>query len=144
MKRMPWILALLPFLALGCDDGSKTAQVVQAATKGAAEVGQQLAEKASALAGMTPEEAKGKLQELLDTAARELGEIRDSEAARRLAAEVQRILEQLGDLATRLGEKLDLAGLRTSIQELVQRFKDDPRVVSALESLRAKIDTLTR
>jgi len=127
-----------------CGDGSKTADVVQAATKGAAEVGQQLAESVAKLADMAPEEAKTKLRELVDAVGRELKEIKDSETAQRLAAELQRLLDQLVALAKKLGEKLDLAALEQSVGELIERFKNDPRVTSTLKSLKEKLDTLAR
>lgn len=141
-SRLSVALLLVPLAA--CGDGSKTADVVQAATKGAAEVGQQLAEMAAGLAEMAPEEAKSKLRELVDTAARELKEIRDSETAQKIVAELQRLLDQLVALAKKLGEKLDLAALQQSATELMERFENDPRVASALESLKQKLDSLTR
>ena len=145
MKQARWMLLLTAALPLAaCGEGSKTADVVQAATKGAAEVGQQLAEKAAELVKLAPEEAKTKLQGLVETASRELKEIKDSEAAQRLAADVQRVLEKLVELGKKLGQKLDLAGMKATVVELIERFKHDPRVVSALKSLQEKLDALTR
>ena len=139
---LPAALLLLPLAA--CGDGSKTAEVVQAATRGAAEVGQQLAEKAAQLAQMAPEEAKTKLRELVDAAGRELQAIKDSETAQRLVAELQHLLDKLVELAKKLGEKLDLASLQTSAAEMAERFKNDPRVQNAIKGLRDKLDELTR
>src|SRR5262245_13762508 len=123
-------LALALLLLPACGDGSKTADVVQAATRTAAEAGQQLAQKVAELAEMTPAEAKVKLQGLLDVAATELKAIRDSEAAQRFAAELERLLDKLLELARKLGEELDLAALKSSVVDLVERFRSDPRVVS--------------
>lgn len=136
-------LPLALFLLPGCGDGSKTADVVQAATRGVAEAGQQLAEKAAQLADLTPAEAKAKLQGLLDAAAAELREIKDSETAQRIVAEVERAFDTLVELARKLGEKVDLAGLKASVAEMFETFENDPRVVSALESLKAKLEALT-
>jgi hypothetical protein len=134
------LLGTLP----ACGDGSKTADVVQAATRGAAEIGQQLAEKTAQLAQMAPEEAKTKLRELVDATVRGLKEIRDSETAQRIVAELQQLLDQLVALAKKLGEKLDLAALQQSASEMAERFKNDPRVQNALKGLRDKLDELTR
>jgi hypothetical protein len=133
---------LVPLTA--CGDGSKTADVVQAATRGAAELGQQLAEKTAELAHMAPEEAKAKLQGVLDAAGRELKEIKDSETAQKIAAELQLALDKLVELAKKLGQKIDLAGIKQSVVELIERFKNDPRVTSTLHGLQEKLDSLTR
>lgn len=144
MKRCPHLFALALLVPLAaCGEGSKTADVVQAATRGAAELGQQLAEKTAELAKMAPEEAKLKLQGLLDSAGRELREIKDSETAQKIASELQHALDKLVELAGKLGQKLDLAGMKQSVVELIERFKNDPLVVSTLKSLREKLDTLT-
>ena len=145
MKPSSRLAALLFLMSLAaCGEGSKTADVVQAATKGAAELGQQLAEKAARLAEMTPEEAKTKLREFMDAAGRELKEIRDSETAQRVAAELQKLLDQLVALAKKLGEKLDVAALQQSVSDLTERFKNDPRVAKTLESLKQKLDSIGR
>jgi hypothetical protein len=144
MKTLRLSASILASLLLpACGDGARTAEVVQAATRGVAEAGQQLAQKAAELADMTPAEAKLKLQGLLDTAAVELSELRDSETARRVVAEVERALDTLVELARKLGEELDLAALKASVVELVERFKTDPRVTGALESLKGRLDGLT-
>jgi F0F1-type ATP synthase membrane subunit b/b' len=140
-------MKILPVLVLplaGCGDGSRTADVVEAATRGAAEMGQQLAEKAAQLADMTPAEAKAKLQGVLDAAARELKEIKDSETAQIVIAHIEQAFDTLVELAKKLGEKLDLAGMKASVTEMVERFKADPRVQHAVESLKTKVDTLTK
>jgi hypothetical protein len=142
MRPSSRLSAALLFSLAACGDGSKTADVVQAATRGAAEVGQQLAEKAAQLAQMTPEEAKAKLHEFVDAASRELKEIRDSETAQKVAAELQRLLDELAALAKKLGEKLDLAGLHQSVGELIERFKNDPHVANTLKSLKEKLDSI--
>jgi hypothetical protein len=133
----------LPLILAGCGpSGEKTANIVQAATRTAAEAGQQLAEKAAELARVAPEEARAKLGEWMDAAANELKEIRDSETAQRVAVEVERALGKLVELAKTLGEKLDLEGLKATVAELIERFRTDPRVVKTLESLRDKLDAL--
>jgi len=142
-SRLSFLLLLFLIPLAACGDGSKTADVVQAATRGAAEVGQELGQMAARLAEMAPEEAKTKLRELVDAAARELKEIRDSETAQKIAAELQRLLDQLVALARKLGEKLDLAALQQSAAEMAERFKNDPRVVNAIEGLKQKLDSLT-
>ena len=140
--RLSTVVLLLTLAA--CGDGSKTADVVQAAAKGAAEIGQQLAEQAAQLAQMAPEEAKTKLRELVEAAGRELQAIKDSETAQRLVAELQHLLDKLVELAKKLGEKLDLASLQSSAAEMAERFKNDPRVQTAIKGLRDKLDELTR
>jgi hypothetical protein len=135
-------LALLPLAA--CGEGSKTADVVQAATKGAVEVGQKLADKAAELASLAPEEARTRLKEVLDLAARELKAVKDSETAQKIVAEVQRLLDRIVALGIELSRELDLAGLVQSVEDLIERFKSDPRVVNALETLREKLDALGR
>lgn len=143
--RTPLLLSTVLLALAGCgQSGQTTANVVQAAAKGAAEIGQQLAEKAAALAHMTPEEAKAKLQELVDAAATELQEVKDSETAQQIAAEVQKVLVQLEELGMKLSQKLNLASLQQSLEELIERFKNDPRVVSALKSLQEKLNSLSR
>ena len=144
MKTLPPLAPALAslFLLSGCGDGSKTADVVQAATRGAAEAGQQLAEMAAELADLTPAEAKAKLQGFLDVAAAELKAIKDSETAQLLVAEIERLFDKLVELARKLGQELDLAGFKASVAERIETFKNDPRVVSALESLRTKLDGL--
>jgi hypothetical protein len=140
-SRLSAALALLSLAA--CGDGSKTADVVQAATRGAAELGQQLAETTAQLAQMAPEEARTKLRELLDATGRTLREIRDSETAQKVLAELERLLDQLVALARKLGEKIDLASLQQSASEMAERFQNDPRVQTALKGLRDKLDELT-
>ncbi|HEX6885406.1 MAG TPA: hypothetical protein VF530_18670 [Planctomycetota bacterium] len=143
IRLLPALALPLPLLLGACGDGQQTADVVQAATRGVAEAGQQLAQKAAELADMAPAEAKLKLQGLLDTAALQMQELRDSETTRRVVAEVERALDKLVELARKLGEELDLAALKASVVELVDRFKEDPRVTDALESLKGKLDGLT-
>src|SRR5262245_18837974 len=105
--RTRFLLPIVLLALASCGEGSKTADVVQAATKGSAEVGQQLAEKAARLAEMAPEEAKAKLREFVEVASRELKEIKDSETAQKVAAELKALLDQLVALAKKLGEELD-------------------------------------
>jgi len=128
-------------LLTGCGQtGEQTANVVQAATKGAAEVGQQLAAKAAELAHATPEVVKQKAQELLDLAALKLQEVKDSEMAHTAAIEIEKALDQLSELKQTM--KLNLASLQVTVRDLIVRFKNDPRVLKALESLKAKLDSL--
>jgi polyhydroxyalkanoate synthesis regulator phasin len=139
------LLSTVLLALAGCgQSGQTTANVVQAASKGAAEIGKQLAEKAAALAQMTPEEAKAKLQELVDAAATELKEVRDSETAQKIASEVQKVFAQLQELGLKLSQKLNLAGLQQSVEELIERFKNEPHVVSALKSLQEMLNSLSR
>jgi len=91
---------------------------------------------------MAPEEAKAKLGEFMDAASRELKEIRDSETAQKVAAELQKLLDQLVALAKKLGEKLDVAALQQSVTDLTERFNNDPRVAKTLESLKQKLDSI--
>jgi len=145
MRRARWLLPL-PLLLLslpGCDQ-ARTNEVVQAAARKAAEAGEALTAKAEELTGMSREEARAKVQELLDVAADELREVRDSETAQRLVAEVQEVLQTLGVFAQRVAQKLNLAALEETLDELLTRFKNDPRVVETLESLREKLDALGR
>jgi sugar-specific transcriptional regulator TrmB len=136
-------ILFLAWIPAACgESGSKTADVVQAATRSAAEVGRELGEMAARLAEMAPEEAKTRLRELVDAAARELEAVKDSETAQKIAAELQRLLDQLVALAKKLGEKLDLAAIQQSATELAERFKNDPRVQGALRNLREKLDSL--
>ena len=136
-------LPLTLFLLPGCGEGSKTADVVQAATRGVAEAGQQLAKKAAELANMSPDEARTQLQKVTDMAAAELRSIKDSETAQRVIAEVERAFDKLVEVAHKLGEKLDLDGLKASVTDMIENFKNDPRVANALESLKKKIDAFT-
>lgn len=131
---------VLPLAACG-ESGQETSNIVQAATKGAAEVGQQIADKTAELARTTPEQAKAKFQEWVDVAARELEAIKDSETAQKLVAKLQEALDQLASLARKLGQKLDLAGLQTKVDEQITRFKTDPRVTGALETLKQKLES---
>jgi ABC-type Fe3+/spermidine/putrescine transport system ATPase subunit len=133
------------FALTACEPaGSKTADVVQAATRAASEVGQQLAEKAAALAQVTPEEARAKFQEFVDAAAGALAEVRDSETAQRIAAEVERGLAQLGALKASLLPKLELTQLQEKLRALVERFREDPRVVATLKALEERVNQLAR
>ena len=143
-KLVTAFLSSLLFLLTGCgESGKHTADVVQAATKGVSEAGQQLAQQAARLADLTPEVAKAKMQELVDDAAAGLRAVKDSETAQELAADVERVLDQLVELGKKLGAKLDLASVQQSVTELIERFKNDPRVVKALESVKEKLKSLT-
>jgi hypothetical protein len=134
----------IPLTLTACGEaGSKAADVVQAATKGAVEIGQELANAAAELAQLAPEEARAKLQGVLDAAADKLKEVRDSQTAQRIAAELERGLQELIELAKKLGQALNLEQLETALAELVQRFKSDPRVTNALESLKQRLEALT-
>jgi hypothetical protein len=142
------VTRLAPFLVVllgACgESGEKAAGVVQAATKSAAEVGQQLADKAAELAHEAPDVARTKAQELLDLASRELREAKDSETVRSAAVQLEALLQKLGELGRELASKLDLAALRQSLQELIERFRSDPRVVSALEKAKGALDSLAK
>jgi len=145
MKNFRILLALVPALVLpACGEGQSASDVVHAAAQGAAEAGQKLADKASEITGVSAEEAKQKLQEFVDLAARELREVRDSESARRLAEEIQGLLEQLGVFARKMGETLHVGGLMESLEDLIERFQSDPRVTEALKRLHEKIESLSR
>jgi hypothetical protein len=139
-------LCSIPLLLLaGCGRSpEETANVVQAATKGAAEAGQQLAEKAAEIAHAAPDVARKKAQELLDAAARKLQEVKDSEMARQAALEIEEVLAKLSELKQTLLPKLNLASLQASVQELIERFKSDPRVAGALKSLQEKLNSFAR
>jgi uncharacterized protein YicC (UPF0701 family) len=144
MRVTPLALALVPLLA-GCgESGQRAAHVVEAAAKDAVEAGKELADQAAELARLAPEEARTRLQGLIDASARQLAALRDSETARKVVAEIERLLAKLIELKDQLGSKLDLAGLQTSAGELVQRFKQDPRVAAALANLQERLDSLTR
>ncbi len=139
-------LSVLTTLLLGaCGDGGRdTADVVQAATKGLAEAGQQLAEKTAELAHTTPEQARAKLQGLIDAAARSFEEIKDSETAQKVAANVEKALDVIVALGVKLGQELHLAELQTAVERQFERFKNDPHVTSALESVKTKLHELTQ
>lgn len=142
MKLTSFAVAFLPLvLVASCgESGDKAKAVVQAATKAAAEGGQQLAAKAAELARLAPEEAGAKLREFVDLAARELDEIKDSETAKAVAAEVESALAKLAELKTSL--KINLASLQVKVDELIEKFKNDPRVVSALKALQEQMNKL--
>ena len=137
---------LLPILMLaGCgESGEATQNVVQAATHAAAETGQQLAQKAAELAQTAPEAARAKMQEFVDLAVSEFEAAKDSETAKKVAAEVDAALAKLAELRTTLTTKLNLAGLETKVGELIERFKNDPHVVAALKALQERLNQLTR
>jgi len=149
MKILAHALVPLVLLVACGGDGSDNAGVVQAATKGAAELGEQLvdkagvlAQKATEIAELKGEEARVKTQELFDAAAAELAEARDSETVKNAAAELDQALLKLTELVRALGAKLDLAKLRQSLDGLVERFQNDPDVQRVLTTLREKLDAL--
>jgi len=135
------ILALIPLTACGREDA---ARAVQAATRDAVELGQKLADRAAELARTSPETARAKAQELMDVAARELGELRDSETARQMATQLGSALERLDALGRSVWDQVDLSAVRQAIAELIERFRNEPHVRAALESLREKLGSLTR
>jgi len=148
MKRASLVLGSLAFLA-ACGSGEDNASVVQAATKAAGELGEQVAEQASVLAqkaaeaaALKGEEARVKLQELVDEAAAELAEARDSETVQTAMIELDRALVQLAELVRALGAKLDLERVRQALNGSLERFRSDPDVRRASEALRAKLDAL--
>ncbi len=147
MKLATVLRAALPTVLLVCacgQSGEKTANVVQAATRAASEAGQQLAAKASELAQAAPEQVKAKVQEFVDVAVREFEAAKDSETAQKVAEEVRLALEKLAQLRTSLTSKLDLAGLQTKVEDLIERFKNDPRVVAALKAVQEQLSKLAR
>ena len=143
-------LPLLVFLGACGGNSQETAGVVQAATKAAGELGEQVAEKATVLAqkaaeaaALKGEQARVKLQELVDEASLELAAARDSEAVQAALLELDQALVQLAELVKALGAKLDLERLRLALGEALERFRNDPDVQRASESLRAKLDAWT-
>lgn len=143
------MLGSLAFLS-ACGSGEDNASVVQAATKAAGELGEQVAEKATVLAqkaaeaaALKGEEARVKLQELVDEASLELAAARDSETVQAALVELDQALVQLAELVKALGAKLDLERLRLALGEALERFRNDPDVQRASESLRAKLDAWT-
>ena len=149
MKRASLVLGSLAFLS-ACGSGEDNASVVQAATKAAGELGEQVAEKATVLAqkaaeaaALKGEEARVKLQELVDEASLELAAARDSETVQAALVELDQALVQLAELVKALGAKLDLERLRLALGEALERFRNDPDVQRASESLRAKLDAWT-
>jgi hypothetical protein len=145
-KLLPTLLPILLALPLtGCGEaGEKTSRVVEAASRKALEAGQLLAEKTAELAEMAPEEAKRRFQEVVDLVSSELEDVRDSETAHLVAEQALIALAKLVELKNMLAARLDLAGLRTTVEEMAERFKNDPRVREVLESVREKLDTLAR
>lgn len=136
-------------LFVACGSGEESAGVVQAATKAAGELGEQVAEKATVLAQKAAElaaakgeEASLKAQELVDAAALELAAARDSETVRQAVSDIDQALAQGAEFLKALGAKLDLQKLRTTLDEIVERFKNDPDVERVLAALRAKLDAL--
>jgi outer membrane murein-binding lipoprotein Lpp len=129
----------------GCgESGERAAGVVQAAGKAAGESMQELGAKIAQLSQTAPEEARARAQELFDDAARELQEVEDSETARRIAEELEAFVDKLGELRTTIASKVNVAKLQQSVEDLIQRFKDDPRVASALKSLQEKLSAISR
>ena len=139
-SRLP-LCAVFLVLA-GCGESGQKA--VKAASKAASEAGQQLAEQAAELARTTPEQAKEKLQEFVDAAAGELKAARDSETAHQVASELQGALEELSELRQTLGAKINLTAIQQALQELIEKFENDPRVVSVLKSLQEKLQSFSR
>ncbi|MEQ1892315.1 MAG: hypothetical protein ABL998_07220 [Planctomycetota bacterium] len=60
----------------------------------------------------------------------------------RAAAEIDQALVAGAEFLKALGAKLEFAKLRQALDELVQRFKDDPDVERVLAALRAKLEAL--
>jgi len=144
------LFSLAVVLALtACGSGEENAKVVRAATKAAGELGEQVAEKAAVLAQkagelaqLKGEEARVKAQELVDAAAHELAEARDSQTVQRAAAEIDEALVAGAEFMRALGAKLELAKLRQALEDLVERFRSDPDVERVLSALREKLDAL--
>lgn len=132
-------------LLAGCGpSGEKTANVVQAATRAASEAGQQIGQLAAELAQAAPEQVKVKAQEFVDLAKREFEAAKDSETVQRVAEQVRLALEKLAQLRSSLTAKLDLAGLQTTVEGQIERFKNDPRVVSALKAVQEQLAKLAQ
>jgi hypothetical protein len=144
MNRPALLSLALVLLASGCDEASrKASNVVEAASQATADG---LARAAQALeeAGITPEAARATAQQLVDRAAEELREVRESETAARILAVVDGVLTRVGELGEGVADALELDALGLRLRELSERFRDDPRVQRALESVRREIDELTR
>lgn len=145
MKPQTCALVVSVLLLGGCGDaGDKAAGIVQAAGKAAGESMQELGAKIAELSQTAPEEARRQTQALLDEAARELQEVRDSETARRIAEELDAFIAKLGELRQSLATKVNVAKVQQAVEDLIQRFKDDPRVTSALKSLQERLSSIAR
>jgi hypothetical protein len=149
MKNVALVLVPLAFLVACGGDGSVNADVVQAATKGAGELGEQLAEKAGILArkaaeaaALKGEEARVKIQELVDLAAVELAAARDSKTVESAVLEVDQALAQLSEFVAQLALELDWTRVRQALADLAERFQNDPDVQRVLAALRERLDQL--
>lgn len=124
-------------LFAGCGDSEKTSSIVEAASKKASEAGYDLSK-------LTPEAAKAELSKLVNDAVTKLGSIKDAATAENVSKELKPLIDKLGSLKTALGEKLDLDTLKKAFTDLLAKFKDDPRVQSALKPLLEKVESLTK
>ena len=144
MQRRSLASLLLALVISSCGDSSQsTADVVQAASKAAADSIQHAIESLD-LSQMTPEAAKAKVQELLDRAGQALAEAKDSEMVQQAIAVLEALLDRLKQLGHSLAANEDVQRLQAGVQEQIQRFRDDPRVQGALKTLQEKLSQLTR
>jgi hypothetical protein len=141
MKASPLVrassLVVLTYLA-GCgESGEKAAGIVEAASKQASAAGYDLSK-------LTPEAAKSEVTKLVNNALAKLGSVRDAATAENISKELAPLLDQLGELKTVIGDELDLSSLQKTVTDLIAKFKEDPRVQSALQPLLDKISNLTK
>ena len=138
---MKQVSALFPVvlglsLAVACDKvEEKGAGIVEAASKKYDQASEELSK-------LTPEEAKQRVTVLVNEAINKLSSIKDSESAERVKSEITLVLDKLEALGGTLAEKLNLSALEHKLEEVITKFKDDPRVTKALESLRDRIRSL--
>jgi hypothetical protein len=144
MHRATLPIAFLVALATACGESAeKSVNVVQAASKSAVETIQHAVESLD-LSQMTPDAAKAKVQQLLDRAGAALAEAKDSEMVQQAIAVLDALLDRLAQLRQSAATKIDVHGLQTSVQEQIQRFRDDPRVQTALKTLQEKVSRFAR
>ncbi len=143
--KCPSVAAALVALGLAAcgESGEKAVGAVQAATKAAGETLLELAERIDP-EQLTPEAARQQAQELVNRAAQELDRVRDSAAVERLGQELEAVLDKCAELWRSLAVELDLSALQAKLSELVERFRDDPRVQRVLQNLQDKLQSLRR
>jgi polyhydroxyalkanoate synthesis regulator phasin len=143
-KLLTGVVGSLVLLTACGESGAKVAGVVQAAGKSLGESMQSLGADISELAATAPEEARARTQALLDEAAAQMKEVEDSETVQRISEELGAFVDKLGTLRQSIATKVNVAQLQQTVEDLIQRFKDDPRVASALKSLQEKLSAFSR
>lgn len=92
---------------------------------------------------LSPEALGQKAQGVVDELGTQIAAVKDSQTAKDLVTRFQPAVDQLANLGTSLANtKIDLTSIKTAVDDLVGRFKDNPEVMGVLQPLIDKLKAL--